>query len=77
MTRNRSRLLVARLAAASLLGVLGPAAPAAAQGVLATGTSSGGIGTGNGRAGAIVALALGLTGMVLGRLALVRSSRTD
>jgi hypothetical protein len=50
-----------------LLGAFGLAAPAAAQGV---------IGTGSGRDGAVVALVLGLIGMVLGRRALARSSRT-
>ena len=40
-------------------------------------TSTGGIGTGNGRAGAIVALVVGLVAMVLGRLALARSRRGD
>ncbi len=39
-------------------------------------TSSGGFGTGNGRAGAIVAMVVGLTGIALGGLALPRSHRT-
>jgi hypothetical protein len=39
-------------------------------------TNTGGIGTGHGRAGAIVALVVGLIGAVLGRLALARSRRT-
>ncbi len=38
-------------------------------------TAHGAIGTGNGRAGAIVAVVLGMIGMLLGRSALVRSSR--
>jgi hypothetical protein len=38
-------------------------------------TSTGGVGTGNGRAGALVALVVGLIGVVLGGLALVRSRR--
>jgi hypothetical protein len=37
--------------------------------------SAGGFGTGNGLAGAIVALVLGLIGMVIGALALARSRR--
>jgi hypothetical protein len=40
-------------------------------------TSTGAVGTGNGRGGAIVALALGLVGVVLGRLALARSRRAS
>ena len=39
-------------------------------------TSPGGIGTGNGLGGAIVAMVVGLIGMVLGGLALARSRRT-
>jgi Family of unknown function (DUF6223) len=39
--------------------------------------SSGGIGTGSGRLGAIVALVVGLIGTVLGGLALARSRRTN
>jgi hypothetical protein len=46
------------------------AAPAAAH------VSVAAVGIGNGRAGAIVALVLGLIGMVLGGLALARSRRT-
>ncbi|MEO3876717.1 DUF6223 family protein [Nonomuraea sp. B12E4] len=38
--------------------------------------SAGGFGTGNGLAGAIFALLLGLAGMVLGGLVLSRSRRT-
>jgi hypothetical protein len=38
--------------------------------------STGGFGTGNGRAGAIVALVVGLIGMNLGGLGLARSRRT-
>jgi hypothetical protein len=37
--------------------------------------SAGGFGTGHGLAGAIVAIVLGLVGMVLGGLALARSRR--
>ena len=39
------------------------------------GSSTGGFGTGGGRAGAIIALVLGLIGMNLGGLALARSRR--
>ena len=52
-------------AAAALLGGFGLAAPAAAQGV---------IGTGSGRAGATVALIVALIGVVIGGLALSRSA---
>jgi hypothetical protein len=44
--------------------------------VVHLGTSTGGFGTGGGRAGAIVALVLGLIGMNLGGLALARSRRS-
>jgi Family of unknown function (DUF6223) len=39
--------------------------------------AAGGLGTGNGLAGAVVAVALGLVGLVLGGLALARSRRAD
>ena len=69
MTRTRSPFRVARVAiaaaAAALLGGFGLAAPAAAQGV---------IGTGSGRAGAIVAWVVALIGVVTGGLALARSA---
>ena len=45
-------------------------------GGLHTANSAGGLGTGNGLAGAIAALALGLIGLVLGGLAVARSRRT-
>ncbi|GAA2102758.1 hypothetical protein GCM10009780_53380 [Actinomadura alba] len=45
-------------------------------GVLALATSTDGVGTGNGRGGAIGAMVVGLIGMVLGGLALARSRRT-
>ena len=45
----------------------------AVTGGLALARSAGRTGAGNGRAGAIVALALGLIGVVLGRRALARS----
>src|SRR5687768_12009350 len=65
VTRARS-LFRARVAAASaLLGWFGLAAPAAAQGV---------VGTGSGRAGAIVAWVVALIGVVTGGLALARSA---
>jgi Family of unknown function (DUF6223) len=54
---------------------LGPISMALAALHLATNT--GGIGTGSGRAGAIVALVMGLTGIVLGGLALARSRTTS
>ena len=44
--------------------------------VVHLGSSTGGFGTGSGRAGAIVALVLGLIGMNLGGLALARSRRS-
>ena len=44
-------------------------------GGLHTANSAGGLGTGNGLAGGVVALALGLIGLVLGGLALARSRR--
>jgi hypothetical protein len=68
MTRTRSLLrvaLVAIAAASSLLGGFGLAAPAAAQGV---------IGTGSGRAGATVAALVALIGVVTAGLALARSA---
>jgi hypothetical protein len=37
---------------------------------------TGGFGTGDGRAGAIIALVVGLIGMILGGLALARTRRT-
>ncbi|XXU89806.1 DUF6223 family protein [Sorangium sp. So ce1099] len=61
---TRSRSLIRVAAAAALLGGIGFAAPAAAQGV---------IGTGSGRAGATVALVVGLIGVAIGGLALARS----
>ena len=71
LTRTRSLLRVARVAivaaASALLGGFGLAAPAAAQGV---------IGTGSGRAGATVAAVVALIGVVVGGLALARSRRT-
>ena len=62
MTRTRSLLRVA----SALLGGVGLAAPAAAQGV---------IGTGSGRAGAVVAWVVALIGVVTGGLALARAGR--
>jgi hypothetical protein len=47
-----------------------------ALGWLHLATSTGGIGTGNGRAGAYVAIAVGLIGATLGTLALARSRQT-
>jgi heme/copper-type cytochrome/quinol oxidase subunit 3 len=46
-----------------------------AIGMLHAVNSAGGFGTGNGLAGAIVAMILGLTALVFGRLALARSKR--
>jgi hypothetical protein len=46
-----------------------------ALGSLVVAISDGGIGTGNGIAGAIVAIAVGLTATILGALAARRSSR--
>ncbi|XXZ53924.1 DUF6223 family protein [Sorangium sp. So ce341] len=63
MTRTWSPIRAAA-AAAALLGGVGLAAPAAAQGV---------IGPGSGRAGATVAVVVGLIGAVVGGLALARS----
>jgi Family of unknown function (DUF6223) len=66
VTRTRALLRVALVAiAAALLGGFGLAAPAAAQGV---------IGTGSGRAGAVVAWLVALIGVVIGGLALARSA---
>jgi hypothetical protein len=45
-------------------------------GGLHSANSAGGFGTGNGLAGAIVAMVVGLISMVLGGLALARSRRT-
>jgi hypothetical protein len=45
-------------------------------GGLHSANSAGGFGTGNGLAGAIVAIGMGLIGMVLAGLALARSRRT-
>ena len=65
VTRTRAQPRVALAAAASaLLGELGLATPAAAQGVIATGS---------GRAGATVAALVALLGVVSGGLALARS----
>ncbi|MFE9324330.1 DUF6223 family protein [Nocardia sp. NPDC052278] len=55
--------------------VLGPIS--AIVGGIHGANAAGGLGTGNGLAGAIFAVALGLTGTVLGGLALARSRRTD
>src|SRR5262245_9086520 len=70
MTCIRSQLRAARTAiaaaACTLLGPLGLAAPAPAQGVTATGS---------GRAGATVAAMVVLIGVVTGGLALARSAR--
>jgi len=48
-----------------------------AIGILHAVNSAGGFGTGNGLAGAIVAMVLGLTGAVLGGLAMARFRRID
>jgi hypothetical protein len=47
----------------------------AVVGGLHAANAAGGLGTGNGLAGAVVAVALGLIGMALGALALTRSRR--
>jgi hypothetical protein len=49
---------------------------AVVNGGLVLATADGGPGTGNGVVGAIVALVLGVIGMVLGRQALARSRRS-
>jgi hypothetical protein len=49
---------------------------AVVNGGLVLATADGGPGTGNGVVGAIVALVLGVIGMVLGRQALTRSRRS-
>src|SRR5262245_2485037 len=68
MTRTRSQLRVGRAAiaasASGLLAELGFGTPAAAQGVIATGS---------GRAGATVAALVALIGVIVGGLALGRS----
>jgi hypothetical protein len=45
-------------------------------GGLVVATADGGLGTGNGLAGGVVAMVVGLIGMALGGLALARSRRT-
>jgi hypothetical protein len=45
-------------------------------GGLVVATADGGLGTGNGLGGGVVAMVVGLIGMALGGLALVRSRRT-
>jgi hypothetical protein len=45
-------------------------------GAVVLATADGGLGTGNGLGGAVVALVVGLIGMVLGGLALARLRRT-
>ena len=45
-------------------------------GGLVVATADGGLGTGNGLGGGIVAMMVGLIGMALGGLALIRSRRT-
>ena len=54
--------------------VLGPIGMIAGAWVVAT--ADGGIGTGNGLGGGLVAMMVGLIGVALGRLALSRSRRT-
>jgi hypothetical protein len=49
----------------------------AVVGAVRVATSPGGIGTGNGLAGAIMAVVLGLIAVALGALALSRSRRTS
>ena len=44
-------------------------------GGLVVATAEGGLGTGNGRGGGVVAMVVGLIGMALGGLALARSRR--
>ncbi|MBT2508351.1 hypothetical protein J7I98_21155 [Streptomyces sp. ISL-98] len=62
--------LALAVSGAALLGVFGLAAPAAAH----VSVAAGGIGTGSGRLGAIVAAVVGLIGVVIGGLALARSA---
>ena len=45
-------------------------------GALVVATADGGLGTGNGLAGGVVAMIVGLVGIALGGLALIRSRRT-
>lgn len=54
--------------------VLGPLS--LISGVLVVATAKGGLGTGNGLAGGVVAILIGLIGATLGGLALARSRRT-
>ncbi|WP_250556994.1 DUF6223 family protein [Pseudonocardia lacus] len=56
--------------AAVVAGLLG-----AAVGGVHAATAAGGLGTGNGLAGAVIAVVVGLVGVVLGGLALARSRR--
>jgi hypothetical protein len=62
--------------AAAVLALLAGLTSAVAGGLHAA-NAEGGLGTGNGLAGAIVAVAAGLIGMALGGLGLARSARTD
>jgi Family of unknown function (DUF6223) len=68
-TGSSNRLAGTVAAVAGLISVI--------VGGLHAANSAGGLGTGNGLAGAIVALVLGLTGMVIGALALARSRRSS
>jgi hypothetical protein len=63
---GRSRAVVA----------LGAGLISTALGVVVVATAEGGLGTGNGLGGAVVALVVGLIGIVLGGLALSRLRRT-
>jgi hypothetical protein len=73
LTRSAGRAGVGRRKGIAAL-VLGPIA--LVMGGLVVATADGGIGTGNGLAGGIVAIVVGLIGTAAGALALVRSRHT-
>jgi hypothetical protein len=73
VTGGRAMARAARGAAVAAL-VLAPIGLIA--GGLVVATAKGGLGTGNGLAGGVVAMMVGLIGMTLGAMALARSRRT-
>ncbi|WP_067824684.1 DUF6223 family protein [Nocardia inohanensis] len=70
----RARRIAARRI--RLAGALGLGPIAVVVGGLHGANAAGGLGTGNGLAGAVIAVALGLIGILLGVLALARSSKS-
>jgi hypothetical protein len=71
----RSRRRIGRTGTPAAL-TLGLALISAVVGGLHAANAAGGLGTGNGLAGAVIAVVLGLIGLVLGGLAAARSRRT-